>query len=187
MFERFTAQARQVVVGAQEQARTHDADEIRTEHLLLALYTVPDNLAITVLGALGVDPDTVRRTVGERGAGGPVSDAEALATLGIDLEEVRRQIELAFGPGALEHTRAARRRGPRFGGHLPFERAAKKALELSLREALRLRHNYIGTEHLLLGLLHGDGLAGEILTECGLRLDATRIIVEEMVRHRRAG
>jgi ATP-dependent Clp protease ATP-binding subunit ClpA len=187
MFERFTAKARMVVVGAQGEARTGGADEIRTEHLLLALYTVPDNLAVTILGALGVDRDTVRRTVDERRAGGPMSDAEALATLGIDLDEVRRQAELAFGPGALERTRAAGRRGPRFGGHIPFERAAKKALELSLREALRLRHSYIGTEHLLLGLLHGDGLAGEVLTESGLRLDATRIIVEEMVRHRRAG
>ena len=187
MFERFTTSARQVVVGAQEQARVRKDNQIRTEHLLLALYAVPDSLAVTILDALGADRETVQRMVDERRSGGPVSDAEALATLGIDLEEVRRQVELAFGPGALERTRAAGGGGPRLGGHIPFERATKKALQLALREALRLKHNYIGTEHLLLGLLHGDGLAEEILTGLGLRLDATRIIAEEMVRHRRAG
>ena len=53
--------------------------------------------------------------------------------------------------------RAARRRRR---GHIPFDRAAKKALELALREALRLQHNYIGTEHILLGMLHAGGPAG---------------------------
>jgi ATP-dependent Clp protease ATP-binding subunit ClpA len=186
MFERFTVNARMAVVGAQEQARSRRDDRIRTEHLLLALYAVPDNLAVTILDALGADRATVERAIDERRASGPVFDAEALATLGIDLDEVRRQVELAFGPGALDRTRAAGG-GSWFGGHLPFDREAKKALELALREALRLRHNYIGTEHLLLGLLHAGGTAGAILTERGLRLDATRIIVEEMVRHPRAG
>ena len=187
MFERFTVTARLAVVGAQEQARRRGDDRIRTEHLLLALYAGPQNLAVTVLDALGAGREVVERAVDERRAGGPVGDAEALATLGIDLDEVRRQVEDAFGPGALERTRAASGRGARFGGHIPFERAAKKALELALREALGLRHDYIGTEHLLLGLLHADGTAAAILAERGLRLDATRSIVEERVRHRRAG
>jgi len=186
MFERFTVPARLAVVGAQEQARRRGDDRIRTEHLLLALYAVPENLAVTVLDALGGGREVVERAIDARRTG-PVGDAEALATLGIDLDEVRRQVEDAFGPGALESTRAAGRRGARSGGHIPFERAAKKALELALREALRLKHDYIGTEHVLLGLLHAEGTAGEILAECGLRLDATRVVVEEMVRQRRAG
>jgi hypothetical protein len=183
MFERFTVPARLAVVGAQEQARCRGDDRIRTEHLLLALYAVPENLAVTALGA---GREVVERAIDARRTSGPVGDAEALATLGIDLDEVRRQVEDAFGPGALESTRAAGRRGAR-SGHIPFERAAKKALELALREALRLKHDYIGTEHVLLGLLHAEGTAGEILAECGLRLDATRVVVEEMVRQRRAG
>ncbi len=65
---------------------------------------------------------------------------------------------------------------------------AKKALELSLREAINLKHNYIGTEHILLGLLHADGgAAHHILVGLGMRLDAARVIVEELVRGRRAG
>ena len=187
MFERFTVPARLAVVGAQEQARRRGDDRIRTEHLLLALYAVPENLAVTVLDTLGAGREVVERAIDARRTGGPIDDAEALATLGIDLDEVRRQVEDAFGPGALESTRAAGRRGARSGGHIPFERAAKKALELALREALRLKHDYIGTEHVLLGLLHAEGTAGEILAECGLRLDATRVVVEEMVRQRRAG
>jgi hypothetical protein len=116
-----------------------------------------------------------------------VSDAAALATLGIDLDEVRRQVEEAFGPGALERTRAAGAGRRRLGGRIPFDRATKKALELALREAVRFEHRHLGTEHLLLGLLQVEGAAGEILAERGIQLDATRTAVQEMGRHRRAG
>jgi ATP-dependent Clp protease ATP-binding subunit ClpA len=187
MFERFTVTARLAVVGAQEQACRRGDDRIRTEHLLLALYDVPDHLAGTVLDVLGADRAAVERAVDERRAGGRVSDAAALATLGIDLDEVRRQVEEAFGPGALERTRAAGAGRRRLGGHIPFDRATKKALELALREAVRLEHRHLGTEHLLLGLLQVEGAAGEILAERGIRLDATRTAVQEMGRHRRAG
>jgi ATP-dependent Clp protease ATP-binding subunit ClpA len=187
MFERFTEKARLVVVGAQEQARERGADAIRSEHLLAALFAVPDNLAVTVLGALGVDRDVVEAEVGKlRPDGTPIPDAEALATLGIDLDEVRRQVEEAFGPGALDRTRAAAGRRPR--GHIPFDRTAKKVMQLALREALRLKHNYIGTEHILLGMLHPvTGAAHDILVARGVRQDAARIIVEELLRGRRAG
>jgi ATP-dependent Clp protease ATP-binding subunit ClpA len=185
MFERFTDRARQVVVLAQERSRERAAGEIRTEHLLLGLLGVPDNLALTVLEAHSVDPADVVRGVDRLGAYG-ASDAESLAVLGIDLEEVRRQVEGAFGPGALDNTRAARSRDRRRSGHIPFERAAKKALELSLREALRMGHDYIGCEHLLLGLLH-DGGAARVLRELGVDQHASRVIVEELVRKRKAG
>jgi ATP-dependent Clp protease ATP-binding subunit ClpA len=189
MFERFTDKARQVVVGAQAEARERHADAIRTEHLLAALFAVPENLAVTVLKALSVDREKIAADIDRLRPGGrPALDAEALSTLGIDLDEVRRQVEEAFGPGALDRTRAAQgREGGRWGGHIPFDRTTKKALELSLREAIHLKHNYIGTEHLLLGLLHAEGgAAHHILTARGVRLGPTRILVEELVRGGRA-
>jgi ATP-dependent Clp protease ATP-binding subunit ClpA len=187
MFERFTEKARTVVIGAQKQARERGADTIRSEHLRAALFDVPDNLAVTVLAALGVDRDVVESEIGKlRPDGRPTPDAEALATLGIDLDEVRRQVEEAFGPGALDRTRAASSRG--WGAHIRFDRTAKKVLELALREALLLKHNYIGTEHILLGMLQpANGAAHDILVSHGVRQDATRILVEEFVRGRRAG
>ena len=190
MFERFTGKARLAVVEAQRLASERNADEIRTEHLLAALYAVPDHLALTVLEAFSVDKEVVQREIDRLRPGGrPAIDAEALSTLGIDLDEVRRQVEEAFGPGALDRTRAALGgRGRRLFGNVPFERTTKKALELALREALRLKHDYIGTEHILLGLIHAEaGAAHHILAARGVRLDAARVIVEELVRGRRAG
>jgi hypothetical protein len=100
---------------------------------------------------------------------------------------VRRQIEETFGPGALERTRAARAPGssrsrPR------WDRSAKKVLEQSLREALRMQHRSIGTEHVLLGLLHPETGAGqEVLAAAGVRLDAARLVVADLLRGREAG
>jgi ATP-dependent Clp protease ATP-binding subunit ClpA len=190
MFERFTGEARQVVVAAQEEARTRKADEIRTEHMLAALYTVPDNLALAVLERFGVDRADVLREV-DRLRPGPAAalDAEALSTIGIDLDEVRRQVEEAFGPGALDRTRAALGgKAGRLFGHIPFEGPAKKALELALREAIHLGHGHIGTEHILLGLIHTEGgAAHHVLAARGVRLEPARVVVEELVRDRKAG
>ena len=182
MFERFTKKAQAVVVQAQEIARDRHDGRIGSAHLLLALYGVPDSIALVVLEALGVSRSDV-----EAGLDGPRErDADVLATLGIDLDEVRSRVEEVFGPGALEQTRAARR-GSWLPGHIPFDGEAKKALELSLREAIRMGHDYIGTEHLLLGLMH-DGRAREILAPRGVELAASRVMVEELVRRgRRAG
>ncbi|NMH93154.1 hypothetical protein HF519_16555 [Pseudonocardia bannensis] len=124
-----------------------------------------------------------------RRADRPGTDAEKLAILGIDLDEVRRQADEAFGPGALDRTRAARERGGRpRGRHIPFHRASKKALELSLREALRCKHNHIGTEHILLGLLHTEtGAAQHILTAHGVTLDGVRAAVADLGRGAASG
>ena len=190
MFERFTGEARRVVVEAQEEARTRKADEIRTEHLLAAIYTVRDDLALAVLDELGVDEADVLRDVDRLRSGSPTAlDAEALSTIGIDLDEVRRQVEEAFGPGALDRTHAAHRGKPGWLlGHIPFEGQAKKALELSLREAIHLRHDRIGAEHILLGLIHADGgAAHHVLAARGVRLEPARVIVEQLVRDRKAG
>jgi ATP-dependent Clp protease ATP-binding subunit ClpA len=188
MFERFTDKARTVVVRAQQDARERGDSVIDTGHLLRALLAVPDTLALMVLEGFSVrradvEADLATRTAAPTGGSG--ADADALAALGIDLDEVRRRVEEAFGPGALERAREPKRRF--LGGHIPFAKEAKKALELSLREALALKHNYIGTEHMLLGLLHGDGVAHDVLVERGVLLDVARVIVDELVRGRRAG
>jgi ATP-dependent Clp protease ATP-binding subunit ClpA len=188
VFERFTTKARDVVTGAQAVALRQGAEVIGSEHLLAAMQEVPDNLGLMVLAAFSVSKQDVEAELDRIRDGGPnPSDAEALATLGIDLDEVRRQIEEAFGPGALDRTRAARDRGRRFDGHVPFGKDAKKVLGLALREAIALKHDFIGCEHILLGMLHDDiGAAGRFLRARGARQDAARIIVEELVRGRRA-
>jgi ATP-dependent Clp protease ATP-binding subunit ClpA len=186
-FERFSEKARTVVVLAQQQARERGDGTIDTGHLLRALYAVPDNLAVLVLEGFSVRRADVEADLDRRcpatATGTP--DADALAALGIDLDEVRRRVEEAFGPGALDRVRGPRSR--RWGAHIPFARGSKKVLELALREAVALGHNYIGTEHMLLGLLRSDGVAQDVLVARGVRLDAARVIVEELVRGRRAG
>src|SRR3954453_6056636 len=154
MFERFTEKARTVVVLAQQDARERGDSAVDTGHVLRALFAVPDNLAVMVLEGFSVRQADVEADLAARPAtppDGSAADADALAALGIDLDEVRRRVEEAFGPGALDRPRSPR--GRRWGAHIPFARGSKKVLELALREAVALGHNYIGTEHMLLGLL----------------------------------
>ena len=90
--------------------------------------------------------------------------AKALESLGISLEGVRSQVEEIIGQG---------QQAP--SGHIPFTPRAKKVLELSLREALQLGHNYIGTEHILLGLIReGEGVAAQVLVKLGADLNRVR-------------
>jgi ATP-dependent Clp protease ATP-binding subunit ClpA len=124
MFERFTNQARHVVVLAQEEARLLSHNYIGTEHILLGLLGEPDGIGATVLASFGVTRD-----------------------------RARAEVEEVVGKGKTQPS-----------GHIPFTPRAKKVLELSLREALALRHHYIGTEHILLGLLReGDGVAAQVM------------------------
>ena len=126
MFERFTERARQVVVLAQEEARTLKHNYIGTEHILLGLLREEEGLAARVLEGLE-----------------------------ITVEEVRAQVIRIVGSGE-EVT----------SGQIPFTPRAKKVLELALREALSLGHNYIGTEHILLGLVReNEGVAARILAD----------------------
>src|SRR5256886_4595503 len=90
--------------------------------------------------------------------------AKALESLGISLEAVRQQVEEIIGTGSSSPQ-----------GHIPFTPRAKKVLELSLREALQLGHNYIGTEHILLGLIReGEGVAAQVLQKLGADLGRVR-------------
>jgi hypothetical protein len=114
-FNRFTPRARNVVVDAQNRAQKAGNREITPDHLLLALFTDPDGLAVKLLAGQGVDADAVSKVV----------------TL-----------------------------PPRSEGDLPvlipFDSACKKVLELTFRQALRLGHNYVGTEHILLALFEAE-------------------------------
>ncbi len=181
MFERFTDEARMVVRLAQEEARRMRHDHIGTEHLLIALLAEDKGPAAQALRACDVDVADLRRRIPSTAVPRAGLDSEALATLGIDLEEVRRVTEASFGPGALDTTSPGAVRS----GHIPFAKRSKKVLELSLREALRLGHKYIGTGHLLLGLLReGEGLGAKLLVDAGvdlpsLRNDVTRRITSE--------
>ena len=125
MFERFTERARQVVVLAQDEARTLRHNYIGTEHLLLGLLR-------------------------EDGAA-----ARALDEFDVTFEKVQAQVARIIGQGEEVTT-----------GQIPFTPRAKKVLELSLREALDNGDNYIGPEHILLGLLReGEGVAARILMD----------------------
>src|SRR5919199_1559319 len=100
--------------------------------------------------------------------------AKALESLGISLEGVRQQVEEIIGQG---------QQAP--SGHIPFTPRAKKVLELSLREALQLGHNYIGTEHILLGLIReGEGVAAQVLVKLGADLNRVRQQVIQLLSRR---
>jgi ATP-dependent Clp protease ATP-binding subunit ClpA len=173
MFERFTDDARQAVVLAQEEAVALRHGWIGTEHVLLGVLRA-DGGASRLLAGFGVEAAGVRDDVVRIvGRGEDDLDPEALATLGIDLEAVRERVERAFGPGALSRRGRCRRGGVSM--HVPFTPRAKKALELSLREAISLGRRDLRGEHLLLGLLReGDGVAACILTERGVTHAAVR-------------
>ena len=126
MLERFTKRARQVVVLAQEEARTLKHDYVGTEHILLGLLREEEGLA-----------------------------ARVLESLDITVERVRAQVVRIVGSGE-EVT----------SGQISFTQRAAKVLELALREALSLGHNYIATEHILLGLVReNEGVAARILLD----------------------
>jgi ATP-dependent Clp protease ATP-binding subunit ClpA len=136
MFERFTDRARQVVVLAQDEARTLGHSYIGTEHLLLGLLREEEGLA-----------------------------ARTLAALAVTSEEVRERITQLIGLGDDE----------RVTGQIPFTPRAKHVLEIALREALSFGHNYIGTEHILLGVVReSEGVAARILAELGADADTIR-------------
>jgi ATP-dependent Clp protease ATP-binding subunit ClpA len=103
--------------------------------------------------------------------------AKALGSLSIGLNAVRREVEEIIGQGQAAPT-----------GHIPFTPRAKKVLELSLREALQLGHNYIGTEHILLGLIReGEGVAAQVLQKLGADLNRVRQTVIQLLSGYAAG
>jgi ATP-dependent Clp protease ATP-binding subunit ClpA len=129
MFERFTPQARRVIVMAQEEARQLQHNYIGTEHLLL--------------GLISGDPSGL--------------SARVLEAIGLTLDEARSEVVSIVGRGKATPS-----------GHIPFTPRAKKTLELALREALQLNHNYIGPEHIMLGVIReGEGVGTKVLRNHG--------------------
>jgi ATP-dependent Clp protease ATP-binding subunit ClpA len=170
MFERFTTEARETVVGARSEARRLHDGRIGTEHLLLALLT-QDTPSAAVLIRHGLTHDAVAEAV-RSPRGGDDLDADALTTLGIDLDAVRDRVEATFGPGALD---GPHQRDDEPGGHMPFGPRAKKVLELALREAIAMRSTSIRDGHIALGLLReGEGLAMKVLADRGVDTAALR-------------
>lgn len=188
MFERFTQPARQVVVLGQEEARNLGHSWIGTEHLLLGVLSQPQSPGVSVLTELGVTSTTCRDALRQMvGAGGwGASDADALSTLGINLDEVRSRAEAIFGPGALDpfpdpppRRRGRRRRGrckdAGLSGHLRFMPLAKRALTRAGDEALALGESGIGVEHVLLGLLDPQrNMAVDLLRLLGAEPEVVR-------------
>jgi ATP-dependent Clp protease ATP-binding subunit ClpA len=147
MFERFTDEARQVVVLAQEEARTLNHNYIGTEHILLGLLREEE-----------VRPDV----------------DQPLQSLGVNLRDARDKAN-----------RIVAARDEPTSGQIPFTPRSKKVLELALREALNLGHNYIGPEHILLGLaLENEGVAARILLDFGVDSQRIRSRVIETVASR---
>ena len=143
MFNRFTERARKVLLLAKEEARRFNHDYIGTEHILLALVSEREGVAATVI-----------------------------QNLGVDLENIRQEIEKFMHPGPPTQVL----------GELPFTPRAKKSLELAAEEARSLGHNYIGTEHILLGLIkESEGLASQVLVLLGLELEKVRTQIMELL------
>ena len=147
MFERFTDDARQVVVRAQYEARELRAARIEPVHLLLALAGGTGRGG-QVLHAAGIDAARLRSAVA---ATTDPLDADALAALGVDLDQVRATVEARFGAGALDGER------PGTAGHMPFADGSKRVLEQALRHVLsrrgRRRGRAIDSGHVLFGVL----------------------------------
>jgi ATP-dependent Clp protease ATP-binding subunit ClpC len=102
---------------------------------------------------------------------GDGTGVKALESLGISLDAVRQQVEEIIGQG--QHAPS---------GHIPFTPRAKKVLELSLRESVQLGHDYMGTEHILLGLIRqGDGVAAQVLVKLGADLNRVRQQVIQLI------
>lgn len=164
MFERFTQNARDVVMQAQSEAAELGDREIGTQHVLLGALWNADGTAKELLDGSGLSYRSIRDRL-EVEVPGTRGGADALRGIGIDLDEVRRRAEDAFGKGALN-----RRPDRRPRGHIPFDRDAKKTLELALREAIALRHTAIGVDHILLGLTRQPASpAGELMMAAGVR------------------
>jgi ATP-dependent Clp protease ATP-binding subunit ClpA len=177
MFERFTDSARACVARAQDEASGLGHEYIGTEHILAALAADERGVGGQVLRDLGLTPDTIRSDIRSI-VGSSTLDPDALASIGIDLDEVRKRVEETFGPGALD--RASGRHGH---GHAPFTPRSKKSLELALKEAVGRGDDFIGSEHLLIGVARvDDGVACRILGDHGLTREGIARAVDDARR-----
>jgi ATP-dependent Clp protease ATP-binding subunit ClpA len=165
MFERFTDQARTVLVEAQAEAVETRVGFMGTEHLLIGMLREDTGLAAVILAQHGIGLPAVKEKVdaflSEQGYVRGVDQAAALATLGIDIDAVRAAVEAAFGEGSL----------PDPATNPPVTPRVVRCLELALAASFRWRQRYIDTEHLLVGVLEeAGGLAASVLRDLGADL-----------------
>jgi ATP-dependent Clp protease ATP-binding subunit ClpA len=174
MFEKFTSDARVVVVEAQKLASAAGSAQIEPLHLLAGLLETP-GAASSLVARFEVSRDDLTaefERVRRRG-GMSDSDAEALSEFGIDVEQIVERFERIHGEGVLARPRRAVR------GHIPFSAGAKKTLEQSLREAVGLGDKHIGQEHLLLALTAVPSPAAGVLAKRGIDHIAVRRVLQE--------
>ena len=161
MLERFTPDARNIVINAQQHARRLGHRYVGCEHLLLAAVSTGQPASV-VLREHGISPDLVEEQIVRQiglGRGIPPAglDQEALASIGIDLDAVRARVEASFGPGSLA-----------CAGPMRFTPRARKCLQISVREAQARRDPEIGVLHIVLTLVGmSDGMAPAILSALG--------------------
>jgi ATP-dependent Clp protease ATP-binding subunit ClpA len=169
MFEQFEPAARQACFDARAEAGRAGQDKVGAEHMLLGLLAEPGPAA-DALTAAGLDLDGLRARIprGDRDTS-PDLDAGALATLGIDLDAVRRAADAAFGRGALDRAAGAGRLRLRFADD------ARQSLAGAVKQTHHLGQRQITTGHLLLGILDQKGnVAISVLSQSGTDLGALR-------------
>lgn len=178
MFERFTASARSAVRAAAAEAEGLGSGQIRAEHLVVGLVAIGD----PVLLAAGFTAPDARAALQKlsRDAWQEHRDNETLLGMGIDVEALRRDVEQNFGTGAWASARpeAAGWRGRPRRGSMRFSPAARKALELSLREAIRRKDRSIRPEHIILGITRDPGDLARPLLESRATIDGLRTRAE---------
>jgi ATP-dependent Clp protease ATP-binding subunit ClpA len=169
VFERLTSDARTAVAHAQQAASDLGATAVEPEHLLLSLLRTP-GLAADVLSSCHVDAAEVAAALAPtpRLADLTDDDADALATVGIDLEAVLEHLGATLPPHALSASRRPRRRRLSAG--------SRRTMHLAVREAMWLKSRQIGTEHLLLGLLRvDDRRVAQLIGRAGSTSDEIRV------------
>ena len=168
MFERFTTPARQAVHLSMAEARAAGTARIGCEHLLLGLAHGRSGAAAEALSAAGLSASRLRELARRSAAGEPGAepfDADALAVLGIDLDQVKRAAEAAFGPGALDREPG---RPGRLAQRAGMTTHAKAALQIALRTARQSGDGAIAPGHLLLGVIdQDDNSALQLIAEAG--------------------
>jgi len=186
MFERFTKDARAVVLGAVEHAERMGAETVEEQHMLLALLDREGSRGSFALASLGLDrqKESVKEALAEARRRGGLSRAEvdALSGLGVDLSEILSRVEEAHGVGALGADGKDKGRGKGWwsgfiGGHRPFARGAKGLLTESLRIATAHKDRHIGDEHLLIALTSRPGVPAEVLADHGVTYASLRRVL----------
>ena len=182
-----TERAVQALQGAEQLARQDGKPSVEPTHLVRAILARADSMACRVLARLGVDPVSAARALGAETPGDPSREAShPVPSAGHDAFVATRPGSecLEFGAAASEPGGPSRK--PAFG-RLPFTPAAKGIVERAADEAKALGHRYVGTEHLLLGILAAGGEAGQVLKSLGVDAPRARQALRELLEPGSAG